>query len=183
VTNETGGAEVRAEGRDGAKRACYIAGVMSDRFPVTVEVTRPDGSHESVTVGHATRSGAGFSVSFLPMTIRTEGGAAVSESRAPRRSSGGGGGGGEPSVFPPYGRSRGQPIAGASLNDMEFYRNGALRTLGDPGKARFHDKERALLAVIEAEIARQQGGGGGGHADDDIPPPGDEDAPPPDENF
>jgi len=156
---------------------------MSDRFPVTVDVTRPDGSHESVTVGHATRSGAGLSVSFLPMTIRTDG--AAEPARAPRaaaRGAGGGGGGGEPTVFPPYGRSRGQPIAGASLNDLEFYRNGSLRTLGDPGKARFHDKERALLAVIEAEIARQQGGGGGGPSDEDeIPPPGDEDAPPPDE--
>ena len=37
----------------------------------------------------------------------------------------------------------------------------ARRTLADPGKARFHDKERALLAVIEAEQARQGGAGGG----------------------
>ena len=52
-------------------------------------------------------------------------------------------------------------IRGASGQDLEFYATGARRTLADPGKARFHDKERALLAAIEAEQARQGGGGGG----------------------
>jgi hypothetical protein len=42
------------------------------------------------------------------------------------------------------------PIRGASAQDLEFYATGARRTLADPGKARFHDKERALLAAIEA---------------------------------
>lgn len=55
-------------------------------------------------------------------------------------------------VFPDYGRAKGCPVAGASVKDLEFYRNGCLRTLGDPEKARFHDKERALLAAIEAEL-------------------------------
>ena len=62
------------------------------------------------------------------------------------------------------------------MQDLEFYKSGALRTLNDPGKERFHAKERALLAAIEAEIARQQGGGGGGGGEEP-PPPGDEDAP------
>jgi hypothetical protein len=57
--------------------------------------------------------------------------------------------------------------------------NGCRRTLDDPGKARWHEKERVLLAAIEAEMARQRGdedglGGGGGGAraadDDDGPP-------------
>ena len=61
------------------------------------------------------------------------------------------------------------PIRGASAQDLEFYATGARRTLADPGKSRFHDKERALLQVIEAEQARQGGGGG-------EPPPPEEDA-------
>ena len=56
---------------------------------------------------------------------------------------------------------------------LEFYANGARRTLNDPGKARFHDKERALLQVIEAELAKHKGGGGG----EEEPPPHGDDAP------
>ena len=145
---------------------------MSDRLAVTMAIRRPDGSVEHVQVGTAVRSGDGFTVTLEPMQV---GGAAAAPSRsasAPRsaapRSSGGGG-----MVFPNYGRSKGQPIHGASMQDLEFYANGARRTLNDPGKARFHDKERQLLAAIEAEIARQGGGG------DDVPPPTDADAPPP----
>lgn len=76
-------------------------------------------------------------------------------------------------VFPPYGRSKGAPIVGASTQDLEFYANGCRRTLNDPAKARWHDKERVLLAAIEAELARQAGHDGG--ADQ----PGDFDEPPP----
>lgn len=57
-------------------------------------------------------------------------------------------------VFPNYGRSKGQPVAGASRSDLEFYANGCRRTLADPEKARWHDKERALLAAIDAELAK-----------------------------
>lgn len=56
-------------------------------------------------------------------------------------------------VFPPYGKTAGQPVAGASMRDLEFYRAGCVRTLADPEKARFHEKEKALLAAIDAEIA------------------------------
>jgi len=76
---------------------------------------------------------------------------------------------GEP-VFPPYGRNKGGAIVGASIQDLEFYANGARRSLGDPSKERFHDKERALLGAIEAEIARQGGVS-------DAPPPIGEDLP------
>ena len=84
-------------------------------------------------------------------------------------------------VFPPYGKSKGQPVKGAALNDLQFYAQGCERTLSDESKARWHDKERALLEAIHAEMRRQ------GHAPDygdssqpppdDAPPPGDNDAP------
>jgi hypothetical protein len=103
-------------------------------------------------------------------------------------------------VFPPYGRSKGAPIAGATMQDLEFYASGARRSLSDPSKSRWHEKEKQLLATIEAESARQGGGGGGGGGgygggggggggsswrddrppparDDDEPPPRDEDLP------
>ena len=56
-------------------------------------------------------------------------------------------------VFPNYGRSKGMPVAGASVQDLEFYANGCRRSLADERKARWHDKERALLAAIETELA------------------------------
>ena len=70
------------------------------------------------------------------------------------------------------------------MKDLEFYRTGCERSLNDPAKSRWHDKERQLLAAIEAELARQRGGGGGGGAsggggygDSEPPPPTDDDAP------
>ena len=137
---------------------------------MTVAVTRPDGSIEQVRVGTAHKSGEGFRLTMGELSIGgTQDRASAS---APRRQPSGGGG----PVFPPYGRSKGAPIAGATQQDLEYYANGCRRTLGDPGKARFHEKEKALLAAIEAEIARQGGGSGGGDSGEP-PPPGDEDAP------
>jgi hypothetical protein len=151
---------------------------MSDQgFPVTVAVRRADGRVEQVRVGTAVRSGDGFQLKLGELSIGSTPDAAAP---APRRAApssygdGGGGGGGGISVFPNYGRSKGGPIAGASMGDLEYYANGARRSLGDPSKSRWHDRERQLLAAIEAEIARQRGGdagGGGGepppHGDDD----------------
>lgn len=76
------------------------------------------------------------------------------EASAPRqtRSSGGSG-----AVFPNYGRSKGAPVAGASMQDLEFYAKGAVRSLNDPSKSRWHDKERTLLDAINAEIIAQGG--------------------------
>lgn len=84
---------------------------------------------------------------------------------APRSAAGGGG-----MMLPNYGRAKGQPIKGASPQDLEFYANGARRSLADPEKARWHEKEAALLAAIEAEL----GGDGpppgdGGPPSDDLP--------------
>ena len=141
---------------------------MSDQLAVFVEVRRGDGSMEKVRVGTAVREADGFVLKLGELRVGN------TPEPAARRAAPSGGGSGE--VFPNYGRSKGMPIQGASMQDLEFYANGCRRTLGDPGKARFHDKERALLAAIEAEVARQQGGGGGGGSSEP-PPPGDEDAP------
>lgn len=160
---------------------------MSDRFPVYVTVTRDDGRPEQVRIGSATKTADGFALAFDAMTIggapMKAAAAAPARAAAPRAASSGGGGDGM--LLPNYGRSKGQPVYGASRQDLEFYANGARRSLSDPSKSRWHDKERQLLASIEAEIARQDGGGGGGGDSDfgdgpndsHIPPPGDDDAP------
>jgi hypothetical protein len=152
-----------------------ISQSMSETFPVLVDVSRPDGSIERVRVGTATRAGDGFTLALGALSI---GGQAVAAPRAAAGASAGGGGGGGGMIFPPYGRSKGMPVKGASMQDLEYYANGCRRTLNDPGKARWHDKEKVLLAAIEAEIARQGGGGGGDGGGSDGPPPhSDEDAP------
>jgi hypothetical protein len=141
----------------------HRSGVADQSFPVTVLVKRPDGSTESVRVGTAVRAGDGFRLSLGELSIGAVADAAPPPWRsappAPARSANPGE---EGMVFPPYGRSRGAPIAGASLQDLQFYINGSRRSLEDPSKARWHEKERVLLAAMEAELARQQGGGGGG---------------------
>jgi len=142
-------------------------------FPVTVAVTRPDGAVEHVRVGTAFKQDEGFSLQLGELAI---GGTPDAARPAPRAAPAGAGGG---MVFPPYGRSKGAPIAGATMQDLEYYASGCRRTLDDPAKSRWHDKERQLLAAIEAEIARQRGGDGPPlpHDDDRAPPHGDDDIP------
>ena len=151
---------------------------MSEQsYPVTVLVRRPDGSKEAVRVGTAVRSGDGFNLVLGELSIGATPDAAPSPAR---RSSAPGADGGM--VFPPYGRSKGLPIAGAAMSDLEFYMSGCNRTLNDPAKARWHEKERVLLAAIEAEIARQGDGVSSNHDDEyagGSPPPDDDFAPPP----
>lgn len=139
---------------------------MADQHPVLVEVRRPDGSTERVQVGTAVREGDDFILQLGELRL----GPATARAAA----SAGGGLAGAADVFPNYGRSKNKPIRGASEQDLDFYANGARRSLADPGKARFHDKERGLLAAIEAEQARQRAEGGGSG---EPPPPGDDDAP------
>jgi hypothetical protein len=154
--------------------------VKEESFPVTIRVKRPDGSTESVRVGTAVRAEDGFRLSLGELSI----GATADPASAPARRAAPAGDGGM--VFPPYGRSKGAPVAGASIQDLEFYISGCRRTLDDPAKSRWHEKERTLLAALEAELARQQGQGQddpfGGRSSrsndyDDVPPPSDDDIP------
>ncbi len=156
---------------------------MSDNeLPVTVAVRRPDGSVEQVRVGTAVRSGDGF---VIRLELNVGGGGAAPRtsvpSAAPRPAATSGGYSGPlPTNFPNYGRSRGAPIQGATQGDLDYYANGARRTLNDPGKSRFHDKERALLAAIEAELSRTgKTAGAPAPAKSYAPPPSDDDGPPP----
>jgi hypothetical protein len=155
--------------------------VDEQSFPVTVLVKRPDGSMESVRVGTAVRAGDGFRLSLGELSIGALADAAPARRAASSAASDG-------MVFPPYGRSKGAPIAGASVQDLEFYINGSRRSLDDPSKARWHDKERVLLAAMEAELARRtgsngsrsgnDGGGFAGSEDYDAgPAPSDDDIP------
>jgi len=147
---------------------------MADQLAVWIEVRRPDGSMEKVRVGSATKEDDGFVLRLGELMV----GGAGAPAAAPMRAGAGGGGGGGGEVFPNYGRSKGMPIRGATRQDLEFYLNGCKRTLNDPGKARFHDKARQLMAAIEGEMQRQGMGGGGDDGGGDGPPPhGDEDAP------
>jgi hypothetical protein len=151
--------------------------VNEQSFPVMIRVKRPDGSTESVRVGTAVRAGDGFRLSLGELSI----GATADPVSAPARRAAASSDGGM--VFPPYGRSKGAPIAGASTQDLEFYISGCRRTLDDPAKSRWHDKERVLLAALEAELARQNGGDdrpgrmSSSNDFDDIPPPSDDDIP------
>jgi hypothetical protein len=147
---------------------------MSEReYPVTVAVNRPDGSVEHVRVGTAVRVGDTFQLSFGELAIGATPSAAPRRAAAPPPPSDGG------MVFPPYGRSKGMPVSGASVQDLEYYASGCRRTLNDPAKSRWHDKERQLLAAIEAELGRQRGGTGDAppFSDFDAPPPRDDDMP------
>lgn len=158
---------------------------MSERFPVWVSVTRDDGRVEQVRVGSALKTGEGFTVAFDTMVIGgTPMAAAAPRAAAAARPAAASAGGSRPPpgdglLLPNYGRSKGMPVVGASLQDLEFYANGSRRSLSDPSKARWHDKEKQLLAAIEAEIARQRGEEPPAPSSDDEgpPPPGDDDAP------
>lgn len=140
---------------------------------MTVAVTRPDGTVEHVRVGTAFKQDEGFSLQLGELSI---GGTPDRTRPAPARAAAPAGAGGG-MVFPAYGRSKGAPIAGASMQDLEYYASGARRTLDDPAKSRWHDKERQLLAAIEAEIARQRGGEAPPFEDEGAPPQGDDDIP------
>jgi hypothetical protein len=160
-----------------------------DQLPVYVQVKRPDGSVEKVRVGTAVQQGSEFlltlgelSIGTIPEPIRR-----AQQAQAAAQQAAGGAG----EVFPPYGRSKGLPIRGASMGDLEFYANGSRRSLADPSKSRWHDKERQLLAAIEAEIVRQGGNpaasaqpaprgkaqGGAPSFGEEPPPPSDDDIP------
>jgi len=69
------------------------------------------------------------------------------------------GGGSAPTGGPvfPFGRSKGKPIAGGKLDDLEWMATAVSASLSDPDKQRWHDQNSALFAALTAEIARQTG--------------------------
>ena len=144
---------------------------MTDQeFPVNVSVVRADGRVEQVRVGTALREGDGFTLRLGELRI-----GAVPDAPAPARRAAPPSDGGM--IFPPYGRSKGVPVVGASMQDLEFYANGCRRTLNDPSKSRWHDKERMLLAAIEGEMARPRDDAPPPSLLDEVPPRSDDDIP------
>lgn len=71
------------------------------------------------------------------------------QNAAPKASGGGAG------TFPNFGKSKNEPIHGASENDLRYYAGAALRSLADESKSRWHDKSRAELAAYVNELERQ----------------------------
>lgn len=69
----------------------------------------------------------------------------------------GGAAGASGAVLPPFGRKRGQPIAGCDLENLEWYRGVVQKSVDDPDKARFRERNQEVLSAIEAEIVRQGG--------------------------
>jgi single-strand DNA-binding protein len=82
-----------------------------------------------------------------------------------------------------FGRDKGKRIS--EVADLSWLRGTLERDLGDASKEKYHNKARAQMASIDAEVARRNGGGGaapapqlpaddyelegGGGGDDDIP--------------
>lgn len=77
---------------------------------------------------------------------------------------------------PRAGFGSGKDKTAAELDDksLRWYADRAIETLGNPDKARFHDKERLWLASLDAEMKLRAAGG---VVEDGPPPHGDEDAP------
>lgn len=70
-----------------------------------------------------------------------------------------GGGGAKPTMFGgptfPFGRSKGRPIAGASLADLQWVGERVAQSVADPSRARYREQDEKLLAAINAELERQ----------------------------
>lgn len=138
---------------------------MSEAHPVFVEV-----GGQRVRVGTAHRAEDGAFVLVLGGTL------GIGPSEGPARAAGAssGGGGRDGGTFPPFGRMKGKLIRGAPLSDLEWYSEAVRRSVEDPTKARWRDKNEEMLRNLEAEIHRQNGGEGytppqNPPSDDDIP--------------
>lgn len=83
---------------------------------------------------------------------------------APKPSTGG-------ATFPGYGSMSGKALSEGSDKDLAWYAGNCRKSIADPAKAKWIDKERATLAAIEAEQARR----GGSQSSDEPPPHTDED--------
>lgn len=56
-------------------------------------------------------------------------------------------------VFPNWGSCKGQPISGAKVRDLNWYRDAIAKNIADPEKARWKDANQQVLNAIEAELA------------------------------
>lgn len=74
---------------------------------------------------------------------------------------------GPPTTLPGYGRSAGAAIATAELADLQWYASNCKKSLDDPGKAKWHERERAMLAALEAEIMKRGKAPAGAPSTDD----------------
>src|SRR3712207_5691778 len=100
----------------------FPAPMSNQAYPVTVAGKRPDGSIEQVRVGTATKTADGFSLKLGDLTIGAQPAAAErSQFEAPPTRKQGGFGN---LTFPNYGRSKGMPVVGATMQDLEYYANG-----------------------------------------------------------
>lgn len=59
-------------------------------------------------------------------------------------------------VLPPFGRQKGQPIAGAETADLRWYAGALQRSIDDESKARWRDANQAVLDAIETELEGRQ---------------------------
>lgn len=76
-----------------------------------------------------------------------------------------------PAMFPPFGKAKGEPIKGAAPQELEWYAARMKESVADPDKARYKSKNAAMLAAIEAELARQRGAAPEGKQETKSAPP------------
>jgi hypothetical protein len=62
-------------------------------------------------------------------------------------------GGNDPTV--PFGRSKGKRVSECDTNDLQWLRGAVSKSLDDPAKANFAQRNREFLDAIEAEIERR----------------------------
>lgn len=56
----------------------------------------------------------------------------------------------------PFGKNKGTPLAQATDRDLQYVAESCVKTLNDSAKARWHPKERVLLAAIN-EVLKSKG--------------------------
>lgn len=76
----------------------------------------------------------------------------------------------------PFGNDKGKPISEVDDKSIAFWIGRIQTELNDPSKAKWHDKERARLVVLQAE-QRYRSSSASPPADDGPPPLTDEDSP------
>lgn len=118
--------------------------LIPDRgIPITLALTRKDGSIKRVRLGVALSGDDG-----LTLQVAEAGLERLREALLERPA---------PEAAAPAMAAAGDS---ASIQELEVYAARARRTLADPSKARWHERERAVLAAIEEELARRRAAAG-----------------------